>query len=404
MPESTDQVTMPLGEELICPLHPVYHGVRVEDTPREPRLADGRQVWLVTRYEDVKVVLASSHLAKDVRLATDLYNRQTGNNRPVIGGPISKHLLNYDPPDHTRLRKLVIGAFREEVLHARRPKIEAITKGLLDGLAGQDQIDLVTGYGLPFSVANICDMLGVPIGEIQKFAGWADALRRFCTVEEANDITTGMADTLRELIENKRQNPGEDLLTEVVNAHQAGELTDDELVAMFYVLIVAGYETSVNLIANGVLALLLHPEQLTKLRADPSLMPDAVDEILRYDGPAAMTSLRFTTAPIRLGSTVIPKGEFVLVSLRAANRDAQRFADPNKFDITRSAAGHLSFGHGIHYCLGAPMGRMEGEVAIWGLLERFPDLALGVEPEELVWLDGTMVHNLAALPVRLTRS
>jgi cytochrome P450 len=399
--DTTERVTVPLGEELIAPLHPVYYGVPVDRTPGAPRLVPGRRVWLVTRYQDAKTVLANSNLAKDVRRATELYNQHTGNSRPVVGGAISKHLLNVDPPDHTRLRGMVAGIFREDRVHARRPAVTGIAEAVLDGLAGRDRIDLKTDYALPFSVANTCHLLGVPVADMQKLFTFAELLQRFVTPAEADEVCAGMAAMLRELIEKKRDDPGEDLLTQVLDAHSAGELSDDELVAMYYVLIVAGYETSVNLIANGILTLLLHPDQLAMVRADPALLPGAVEEILRYEGPAAMSTVRFTTAPIAVGDTVIPEGEFVLVSLSVANRDPARFADPDRFDIGRSAAGHLSFGHGAHHCVGAPMGRLEGEIAIGGFLRRFPEVALGVGPEEIVWLDGTMVRNLSALPVRL---
>ena len=401
MTETTDRVTVPLGEELIAPLHPVYYGVPVNQAPTGPRLAPDRRVWMVTRYQDAKTVLANSHLAKDVRRATDLYNGHTGSNRPVIGGAISRHLLNYDAPDHTRLRAMVAGTFREDRLHAREPVVEGIVDGLLDGLEGRDRIDLITDYSLPFSVANTCHLLGVPVEDMQALFGFAALLKKFVTPDEADEVCAGMAATLRELIAKKRERPGDDLLTRVLGAHAAGEMSDDELVAMYYVLIVAGYETSVNLIANGILTLLLHPDQLAMLRADPSLLPGAVEEILRYEGPAAMSTVRFTTAPIAVGDTVIPEGEFVLVSLRVANRDPERYPDPDRFDITRSAAGHLSFGHGAHHCVGAPMGRLEGAIAIGRFIDRFPDVALGVEPAEIVWVDGTMVRNLSALPIRL---
>ncbi len=401
MPDPKDQQKLPLGEELICPLHPVYYGVRADTPAREPYVPEGHRVWLVTRYKDVRAVLADSRVVKDVRGATELYNKRTGGDRPIIGGPLALHMLNVDPPDHSRLRGFVGKAFTEQAVERFLPKIEANADNLLAGLAGQDQVDLVAGFGLPLAIMNTCQLLGLPPSEMQMLSGWAEALSQFYAPDEANKVAQGIGDQLVTLVENKRANPGEDLLTAVIGAHDAGEMDDGELLAMVYLLIVAGFETSVNLIANSMLALLLHPDQLALLREDPSLLPGAVDELLRYDGPAAMAALRYTIAPVQVGGVEIPEGEFVLVSLRVANRDESRFPDSDKLDIRRPASGHMSFGHGIHYCLGAILGRAEARISIGKLIDRFPDITLGVDPAELAWLDGTIVHNLVSLPVSL---
>ena len=401
MPDQKDQQKLPLGEELICPLHPVYYGVRADTPAREPYVPDGHQVWLVTRYKDVRSLLADSQVVKDVRGAAELYNKRTGGQRPIIGGPLALHMLNVDPPDHSRLRGFVSKAFTEQAVERFRPKLEANADYLLNELAGQDQVDLILGFGLPLAIMNTCQLLGLPPSEMQMLNGWAEALSQFYSPDEANEAARGIGDQLVTLVANKRDNPGEDLLTAVISAHDAGEMDDDELLAMVYLLIVAGFETSVNLIANSMLALLLHPDQLAMLRADPSLLPGAIEELLRYDGPAAMSALRYTTAPVQVGGVEIPEGEFVLASLRVANRDESRFPDSDKLDITRSASGHMSFGHGTHYCVGAALGKAEARVAIGKLIDRFPDIQLGVDPAELTWIDGTIVHNLASLPVSL---
>jgi cytochrome P450 len=401
MPDMKDQQKLPLGEELICPLHPVYYGVRASTPAREPYVPDGHRVWLVTRYKDVRAVLADSRVVKDVRQAAALYNKQTGGDRPIIGGPLALHMLNVDPPDHARLRAVVGKAFTEQAVERFRPKIEANADLLLGQLAQHEQVDLIPGYGLPLAIMNTCQLLGLPPSEIEMLNSWAEALPQFYPPDEANEVARGIGDQLVTLLANKRAAPGDDLLTAMINAHDAGEINNDELLAMTYLMIVAGFETSVNLIANSVLALLLHPDQLALLREDPALLPGAVDELLRYDGPAAMAAIRFTTAPVQVGGVEIPEGEFVLVSLRVANRDESRFPDSDKLDIKRAASGHMSFGHGIHYCVGAILGRAEANIAIGKLIERFPDITLGVAPAELTWLDGTIVHNLVSLPVSL---
>ncbi|MGW1075472.1 cytochrome P450 family protein [Streptomyces sp. NPDC002537] len=393
-----------LGEELVSPLHPVYDGLSADAPVREALVPDGYRVWLVTRYDEARAVLADPRVAKDMYRAGELYKRLTGEERPIIGGALTRHMLNFDPPDHTRLRTLVNKAFTARMVERLRPKIEELTEELLDSLTGRDEIDLVWDYAFPLPISVICELLGVPRADRPLFRTWAEKQAELLDPRAAEAVTDDMTAYLRGLIHDKRERPADDLLTALIQARDNEDRLDEtELVGMAYLLLKAGFETTVNLIGSGVLRLLCNPDQLAALRADPGLLPGAVDELLRYEGPAVMSMLRFTTEPITVGDIPIPAGEFILVSMRAANRDPARYPDPERFDIKRDAGGHLGFGHGIHYCVGAPVGRLEAEIAVGRLLERFPDLALAAAPETLTWMDATLLRGLLGLPVSLGR-
>jgi cytochrome P450 len=248
----------------------------------------------------------------------------------------------------------------------------------------------------------ICELLGIREEDRGEFTGWSNILLSSAEAEQMQSAGHSMHEYLTALVGQKRAEPGPDLLSDLVLTTDEGDsLDEEELVSMAFLLLVAGHETTVNLIANATLALLRAPEQLAKLRADPSLLPGAVEEFLRFDGPINIATIRFTKEPIEVGGTTIPEGEFVQVSLLAANRDAERFPDPDELDVTRPAGGHVAFGHGIHYCVGAPLARLEAEIALGGLLARFPDLRLAVEPDQLRYRNSTLVHGLQELPVLL---
>jgi cytochrome P450 len=304
-------------------------------------------------------------------------------------------MLAADPPDHTRLRKLVTKAFTARAIAGLRPVIEQTAGELLGAMAAEATVDLITAYALPLPIAVISHMLGVPAADQGRFRDLALAST---SLEAERRLTAFLA----ALVEDKRAHPGDDLLSRLTQvADEGSRLSADELLGMTSLLLTAGFETTVNLIANAVLSLLRHPAQLALLQSRPELLPDAVEEFLRYEGPAHVATFRFTREPVHAGGTDIPAGQLVLISLLAANRDEGRFPDPDRLDITRPAAGHLAFGHGVHHCLGAPLARLEGQIAIGGLLSRFPDLALAAEPSELRWLSSPLMHGLHSLPVRL---
>jgi cytochrome P450 len=379
--------------------HAVYQRLREEGPVRPASLYRGLTVWLVTRYAEAKTLLADPRLSKDSARALELFPEGTAG---ALASSLSAHMLTSDPPDHTRLRKLVSKAFTARTVARLRPRIEQITGELLDGMAAAGSVDLLESFAFPLPIAVICELLGVPDSDRDKFRAWSSPFVAAASEDEMRTAHEELTAYLNALVANKRLTPGEDLLSELVQVSDEGDrLSQDEVVSMAFLLLVAGHETTVNLIANAVLALLDNPEQMTALRADPSLLPNAVEEFLRFEGPINIATVRFTTEPVLVGDVEIPADEFVMISLLSANRDAERFADPDRLDITRAPGGHLAFGHGIHYCLGAPLARLEGEIALGRLLDRFPELELDTEPATLEWRISTLIRGLHTLPVRV---
>lgn len=393
-----------LDHEFLQDPHAVYRQLRKEAPVRQAVMPRGLRVWLVTRYADARAVLADPRLSKDSNRARELFRTHvTATETPDTAmQAMSGHMLNSDPPDHTRLRKLVNKAFTARTVARLRPRIEQITADLLDGVAAAGKVDLLESFAFPLPITVICELLGVPREDREKFRSWTNTMVSASTYEDVARDAGAMAQYLTALVGQKRQVPTEDLLSDLVHVSEEGDsLSDAELLPMAFLLLVAGHETTVNLIGNSVLSLLNHPDQLAKLRADPSLLPNAIEEVLRFDGPVNIATLRFTTEPVRVGEVEIPAGQFVMASLMAANRDEDRFPDADRLDITRQPGGHLAFGHGIHYCVGAPLARLEAEVALDGLLRRFDTLALDGEPIALRWRDSTLVRGLATLPIRV---
>jgi cytochrome P450 len=313
------------------------------------------------------------------------------------------HMLNSDPPDHERLRKLVNKAFTARRVEQLRPRIEAITAGLLDDMSTQREVDLLASFAFPLPITVICELLGVPVADRDEFRAWSATIVADSVAPEVFQAhATAMTGYFRALLAARRREPADDLLSALIAARDdADRLSEDELLSMAFLLLVAGHETTVNLIASGTLALLLNPGELARLRADRSLLGAAVEELLRYAAPVNNATVRFTGEPVEIGGVLIGPGEVVLVSLSGANRDPGRYADPERLDVGRDSGGHVAFGHGIHYCLGAPLARLEAEIAFGRLLERFPGMTLAVPPEALRWRPSTLIHGLESLPVRL---
>ncbi|TDV40947.1 cytochrome P450 family protein [Actinophytocola oryzae] len=390
---------MVLDDDFVQDPFTVYRLLRIEAPVREVVMPRGLKVWLVTRYADARDALSHPAVRKDLRPVRHLFDKHhTGTSTGGFGADLSAHMLNSDPPDHTRLRRLVARAFTMRRVELLRPRVEEITENLLDGLSGE--VDLTDAFAFPLPVTVICELLGVPQADQDDFRGWTTKLVTARSAQSVGEAGQAMSVYLHGLIDTKRANPADDLLSALVQAEEDGEkLNAVELVSMAFLLLVAGHETTVNLISNGVLALLRAPDQLAALRADPALLPGAVEELLRFGSPVNHTTMRYTAEPVEIGGTTIPEDEFVVVALGSANRDDDRFGDPDTLDVTRSAAGHLSFGHGIHFCLGAPLARLEGQIAIGRLVERFPDLALA--SDDLRWRNSTLLRGLEELPVRL---
>ncbi|WIV57075.1 cytochrome P450 family protein [Amycolatopsis nalaikhensis] len=397
--------TYEVAEDFAQDPHLLAELLRAEGPVRRAKMPRGLPCYLVTGFAEARLLLADPRLSKDSGRARALFEAKLPSGEPAQGGvgqDLSFHMLNSDPPDHTRLRKLVNKAFTARTVARLRPRVEEITAELLDGLAGRERADLLASFAAPLPITVICELLGVRAADRTEFSEWSKTLLSSSTPEAMQAAAQNMFAYLTDLIAQKRTEPAEDLLSDLVHASDDGDsLSEAELVSMAFLLLVAGHETTVNLIANGVLALLREPEQLALLRSDPSLLPNAVEEFLRFDGPIHLATLRFTAEPVEVGGVTIPEGEFVLVSLLGANRDEERYPEPDRLDITRAAGGHLAFGHGIHYCVGAPLARLEAEIALGGLLARFPGLALDAKPDELVYRPSSLVHGLEALPVRL---
>lgn len=383
--------------------HVLYDLLRVEAPVREVIAPGGLKVWLVTRYDDARSALTDPRLSKNVAVGQKVIERNTigDTTSMVFATELSAHMLNTDPPDHTRLRKLVNKVFTARAVERLRSRVEEITTELLDAMEHQDQVDLMRAFAYPLPISVICELLGVPLIDRDRFHGWV-AAQLSGDLERIQEAAPALLGYLHELVDGKRTNPGEDLLTGLVNASDDGDkLNAQELVSMAFLLLVAGHETTVNLIGNGLFALLRHPDQFDALLADRSLLPGAIEEFLRYEGPVNTASLRHTTEPVELSGVVIPKDELVVVALAAANRDDAQFPDGGQLDVTRASGGNLAFGHGIHYCVGAPLARLEAEIAFSRLFDRFPQIKLDSDPATLRWRAGTVLRGLETLPVRL---
>jgi cytochrome P450 len=401
---ANDPIT--LGNDFLSDPHTLYRHLRAEAPVQRLTMPRGADAWLVTRYADAKELLADPRLSKDSSRARELFRARAGDSgEPAVAqiADLSQHMLNADPPTHTRLRKLVNKAFTVRTVARLRPRIEEITAELLDEVAAAGAVDLIKSFAFPLPTTVICEMLGVPAEDRYRFSAWTATLLSRAEPEAIMRDSAAMQLYVKELIAEKRRAPTDDMLSDLVHVSEEGDrLSEEELFSTTFLLLVAGHETTVNLIGNSVLALLNDPDQLAALRADESLLPNAIEEFLRFESPINLATFRFTAEPVRVGEVEIPAGEIVLISLLSANRDPGRFPDPDRVDITRATGGHLAFGHGIHYCVGAPLARLEAEIALRGLLHRFDKLTLDGEPEALHWRDSTLIHGLESLPIRFS--
>ncbi|MFE9116139.1 cytochrome P450 [Streptomyces sp. NPDC007172] len=374
-----------------------YAKLRAAGPAHQVRTPTGDEVWLIVGHEAARAALADPRLAKDWRpLAETGYEEL----------PASSNMLETDPPQHTRLRKLVAREFTPRRIEALRPRVQEITDGLLDTMlaAPGRAADLVDSLAFPLPMTVISELIGVPDLDREAFRVLSNQAVAPRDGDEGPEAVGRIGVYLAELIEDKRRSgPADDLLGALIRTrHEDGDqLSQDELIGMAFLLLVAGHETTVNLISNGVRALLSHPDQLAALRADfDGLIDGAVEEMLRYDGPVETSTYRFAREDVRIGDALIPAGAVVLVALASAGRDPERHQEPDRFDIRRTPQSHLAFGHGIHFCLGAPLARMEGRIAVRTLLERAPDLQLDVRTDELQWLPGMLIRGVRHLPVR----
>lgn len=388
----------PMDPEFLADPYPTYHRLRDEDPVHHSPM----DFWVLTRYEDVAAVLRDPRFIKEP-IVSMVAARFGVSVPPGVG----LSMLDRDPPDHTRLRSLVSKAFTPRVVEGLRPRIQTMVDDLITRAEAVGAMDLIEEFAYPIPVNVICEMLGVPIADHERFKGWSlDIARGLDSVwlppeseipKRSGAARHAIGDYMRGLIAERRASPRGDLLSGLIAAEEAGDkLSEDELIATCILLLIAGHETTVNLIGNGTLALLRHPEELRRLRETPGLITSAVEELLRYDGPVQRTA-RITSTAVTIGGRTIPKGEMVMPFIGAADRDPSQFPDPDRLDLGRADNRHIAFGWGIHFCLGAPLARVEGQIAIDTLVRRLPRLALvNDEPEHR---QSLTLRGLKALPV-----
>ncbi|MEW2581739.1 cytochrome P450 family protein [Streptomyces virginiae] len=391
--------------------YPAYAWLRENSPVHRTKLPSGVEAWLVTRYADARQALADQRLSKN-----PAHHAEPAHAKGKTGIPgerkaeLMTHLLNIDPPDHTRLRRLVSKAFTPRRVAEFAPRVQALTDHLIDGFAGRGEADLIHEFAFPLPIYAICEMLGVPREDQDDFRDWAGMMIRHGGGPRGGVARSvkQMRTYLGELIHRKRDDLGDDLISDLIRASDHGDhLTEGEATAMAFILLFAGFETTVNLIGNGVHSLFMYPGQRERLQSslaagESGLLATGVEELLRYDGPVELATWRFATEPLTLGGERVETGDPVLVVLAAADRDPERFADPDTLDLSRADNQHLGYGHGIHYCLGAPLARLEGQTALATLLTRLPDLELSVPPQDLRWRGGLIMRGLRTLPVRFT--
>jgi cytochrome P450 len=382
--------------------YPRYAELR--EAPERPRTPEG--LWVLARYADVLAALRDPKLSSDPRHRPETARPQQLRDLPLLADGTIKLMLTADPPDHTRLRRLASKAFTPRAVERLRPRVTELVDGLLDVAGEKGTCDLMAELAEPLPVMVICELLGVPAGDWDQFKPWSTAIARVldpdadqAALERAIPAVVGFVQYFAALIAERRAAPRDDLLSALIAAEAEGDsLSTEELFAMVILLFIAGHETTTNLIGNGTLALARNPDQLAALRADPAMAPTAVEELLRYDSPVQITA-RTAVAPTSVGDLRLEPGEGVVCGLAAANRDPRYVDDPDTLRLARGAPTHVAFGNGIHYCLGAPLARLEGQVVFARMVQRFPTIEL-VDPDP-PYREHFVLRGLASLPVSL---
>jgi cytochrome P450 len=421
----TDRAAMPelFTWEFATDPYPAYAWLREHSPVHRTTLPSGVDAWLVTRYGDAREALADPRLSKN-----PVHHAESPGARGKTGIPgersadLMTHLLNIDPPDHTRLRRLVSKAFTPRRVALFEPRVRQLTDRFVDGFAARGEADLIHEFAFPLPIYAICDLLGVPAEDQDDFRDWAGMM-----IRHGGGPRGGVARSVKrmraylvELIHRKRAEltagapagagggAGDDLISGLIRASDHGEhLTENEAAAMAFILLFAGFETTVNLIGNGMHTLLTHPGPRAELQAslargESALLESAVEELLRHDGPVELATWRYATSALTIGGQQVAAGDPVLVVLAAADRDPARFTEPDTVNLARADNPHLGYGHGIHYCLGAPLARLEARTALATLLTRLPDLRLAADPADLRWRGGLIMRGLRTLPVAFT--
>ncbi|WP_435191024.1 cytochrome P450 family protein [Streptomyces sp. bgisy126] len=376
--------------------YPAYAAMRsARPVQPLPTSSNGRPSYLVTGYTEAREALGDPRLSKDT--AAFFAGKKS---RRRLHPAVAHTMLASDPPRHTRLRKLVTKAFTTGAVAELRPFITQVTDDLLDQWPTDGPFDLVAGLAVPLPVIVICELLGVPPTDRPDVQRWSAELFAAGEPGVIDAASHALADYMTRLVADKRRVPGDSLLDRLISARDGDDhLSEEELVSLAVLLLVAGHETTTNALGNAVLALLQHPAELNRLRANPDEIPAALDELLRLDSAVSTATFRFTTEAVTLGGTDVPAGAPVLVALGAANRDPARFPAPDQLDLDRNATAHLAFGHGIHRCVGAPLAKAELEIALRAVLTRFLGIRLALPPNQMEWRHTRLVRGLALLPV-----
>jgi cytochrome P450 len=382
---------------------PTFAQMRTQDPVYQlmvPTVA-GRKCWMVTRYEDVEGVLKDKRFTKGIRY---LLSAEELTRLPHVFTKLSNNMLNSDPPDHTRLRSLISMTFTPRLVEKWRPRIQTIIDDLLDQVQEKGEMDLIEDFAFPLPATILIELFGIPDEDKPRFRTWSNSIVEAIGDLEAllrsDAIIAEFEAYLYQLINEKRQHPLDDLLSQLIQSEAEGEkLSTKELVSTIFLFLIAGHETTTNVISNAMLALLRHPDQMKLLQQDPSLIKTALEECLRYQGPLMKATYRWALEDVELGGKLIQRGDEIALILASANRDPEAFTNPDVLDILRQENQHLAFGKGIHFCIGAPLARIEGQLAITTLLRRLPDLHLNVDPQTLTWRPGLFIMGLDRLPL-----
>ena len=406
-PSSAQQPVNIASPDFKADPYPYYARLRAEAPVCKIVLPTREDAWLVTRYDDVVAALKDERLVKETTNALTPAQAAAQPWFRKMFKALKRNMLEVDPPDHTRLRALVFKVFTPRLIEQMRGRIERLTNQLLDAALARGRFDLIRDYALPLPTTIISEMMGVPVADRRRLNRWSNALLSAAgsTWAMVHAIPAGwsLMRYISAIVQKRRAEPRDDLVSNLVRAEEAGDsLSQHELVAMIFLLLVAGHETTVNLIGNGTLALLENPEQMQRLRDDPAMIRSAVEELLRYASPAETATERYAREPVTIAGVTIPQGSMVFPVLASANRDERQFPNADVLDLTREPNRHLAFGLGTHFCLGAPLARLEGQIAINSLLQRAPKLRLAVPPRSLPWRAGLIVRGLQSLPVTVT--
>ncbi|MGQ0845313.1 MAG: cytochrome P450 family protein [Sporichthyaceae bacterium] len=385
---------------------PLFDEVLAQAPIHEITLADGHKAILILGYAQARAALNNPDLSKDMHAALDSDGAVFDEGLP--GRDYARHMLSVDPPDHTRLRGLSSSAFKKSRLTSLEPRIVEAVEELLAALeaCSADVVDLVETFAAPLPFTVLGELMGMAKQDQARLAGYFEILLKpgsGPSNPEAVAASNGITGYLEALVDQRWADPTDDLVGDLVVAAEGGALTKQELRSTLFQLLVAGHHTTTSLIGNGVVALLLHPEQRDALVADPTLVPRAVEEFMRYDAPVPHSTFRYASKDVTIDGVTIPAGTQVIVSLAAAGRDPAKYNDPQAFDVHRPDVSHMAFGFGIHHCLGAALARLEGKIAFEALLARFPQMELAVPVSELRWDhgDGLVLRGLTNLPIRL---